>query len=169
MYVNNAVLKAATPKGEYFSRGETHYYGDKAKSFGGFSIDFALSIPGTPLGISYNPPTNSSSKTSTDTEYSFACPDNASTGKKTVTLECDFRNVDRWLNEAANDAGALQHYIDVNLFVNTHTPDQVFGQKGLSFLWTFMVGSNGNCNGVAVDPTFQNSSFSNTVYYDLID
>lgn len=168
MYVNNVVLKAATPKGEYFRRVDTYYDGDESKSFGGFSIDFALSIPGTPLGISYNPPTNGNTKTSSDKSDSFPCPDKVN-GEKTVTLECDFRDVNRWLDEAATNDGMLQHYIDVDLSVETYTPDQVLGRKGLSFLWNFMVGSTGNCNGVAVDPTFQNSSFSNTVYYNLVD
>ena len=129
MFVNNAVLKVSTPKGEYFSNGKTHYNSNEA--------------------------------------VLFTCPDTVD-GKKTMTLKCDFSDVNRWLDEPARN-GNLVHYINANLHVDTHIPNQVLGRKGVSFLWTFGVGSNGICHGVAVDPTYQNSSFSNTVYYNLVD
>jgi len=169
MFVNQVILRAATPEGEYFSSGTTYYYGNDPISYGNLSIDFGLSIPNTPLGISYNPPANDDSETYTSSFYGFTCPTNPTTGKKTTTLDCNFTDSHRWLEAGPTSSGAFSDYITVSLFVNTYTPDQVFDRKGVGFLWTFGVGSDGNCHGVAVDPTYQNSSFSNTVYYDLVD
>ena len=99
----------------------------------------------------------------------WRCPTNATTGRKTTTLDCNFTDSHRWLEDGLTSSGAFSDYITVSLFVNTYIPDQFFDRKGVAFLWTFIVGSNGNCNGVAVDATYQNSSLSNTVYYDLVE
>jgi len=63
----------------------------------------------------------------------------------------------------------MQHYASVSLDIQTDETYQILGRKGLKLSWSYYVRSTGTFSGVSLNPSSQFSSFSNTLYYNLID
>lgn len=174
LFVNQIRFVATPPYGEYARKADTQFTGTEF-SPGSVSLDVGFAIPRLPF-LSFNISEWASVGTSTigsSTTYfeldGYEREDEV-TGepKLPMAIRVNYTDPNIWLEDATNEVGINYHHkVVIETTLKTHDNYVSLGTKGYAYRWDYCVGSDGNCNGVAVTMFSEPQYFQNTLYYTL--